>query len=161
MAHPPSSTCDSHRNENLRPVVVCDAGQWLRRMRLQTLTLTKLLQMPVGDEVVLFEFDGPPLVAGAAAGVGRARIERRSNDEWRFDALWTLGVGNAHRRGTIYAVGEFTIVGPRMLSWETRSGEAMCRFRRIVRLNAWLAGTSCVAGRLHDAACTAPPSEQQ
>lgn len=127
--------CRQHGAEALCPIVVCHADQWQRRMRLPAHMLTMLMRMAPGDEVVLFEYDG-------SAGVCRARIERRRDGQCRFDALWTLGIGNARRRATIYAVGEFTIVGPRLLSWEARSGEAMGRFRRIVRLGAFLARTA-------------------
>lgn len=124
--------------EILRPLAVCDAGQWLRRMRLTGTVLTRLLEMAVGDELVLFEFSGPPLAASGPVGIGRARIERRQAGQWRFDALWTLSIGHACPRGSIYAVGEFAIHGPCMLSWDAQTGEAMRRFQRIVRLGTRL-----------------------
>lgn len=124
-----------HGAETLCPIVVCHADQWLRRMRLPAHMLAMLMRMAPGDEVVLFEYDG-------SAGVCRARIERHREGQCRFDALWTWGMGNARRRAPINAVGEFTIVGPRLLSWEACSGEAMGRFRRIVRLGACLARTA-------------------
>ena len=141
MASPLWNLGRQHGAETLRPIVVCHADQWLRRMRLPVQTLTTLMKMDAGEELVLFEFDGPALLASGHAGVCRARIERRRDGQCRFDALWTLGIGNTRRR-TIYAVGEFTIVGSRLLSWEARSGEAMERFRRIVRLGACLARTA-------------------
>lgn len=142
MASPLWNLGRQHGAETLRPIVVCHADQWLRCMRLPVQTLTTLMKMNAGEELVLFEFDGPALLAGGHVGVCRARIERRRDGQCRFDALWTLSIGNTRRRATICAVGEFTIVGSRLLSWEARSGEAMERFRRIVRLGAWLARTA-------------------
>ena len=138
MASPLWNLGRQHGAETLCPIVVCHEDQWLRRMRLPAHMLTMLMRMAPGEEVSLFEYDG-------TAGVCRARIERRRDGQCRFDALWSLGIGNAgnaRRRATICAVGEFTIVGPRLLSWEARSGEAMGRFRRIVRLGACLARTA-------------------
>ena len=142
MASPLWNLGRQHGAETLCPIVVCHADQWLRRMRLPVHTLTTLMKMNAGEELVLFEFDAPALLAGGHARVCRARIERRRDGQCRFDALWTRGAGNTRGRATIYAVGEFTTVGPRLLSWEARSGEAMERFRRILRLGACLSRTA-------------------
>lgn len=138
MTYPQASSCERYQAEPLCPIVVCDAGRWLRPMRLPGDAVTDLLRMPVGDAMVLFEFDGLPLSSDNVEGVARARIERREYGVWRFDALWTFGVGNASRRGSIYAVGEFSIHSPSMLSWDVRNGQAMRRLLRIVRLDTWL-----------------------
>ncbi|KVL70366.1 hypothetical protein [Burkholderia ubonensis] len=73
-------------------IVASDAGSRLRRTGLPAEALAILLQMAAGDETVLFEYDGPALVlvAGGMLGVGRARIVRRCDGQWRVDALWTL-----------------------------------------------------------------------
>lgn len=110
-----SNLCRQHGAETLRPIVVCHADQWLRRMRLPVQTLTTLMKLDAGEELVLFEFDAPALLAGGHAGACRARIERRRDGLCRFDGLCTRGIGNARRRATICAVGEFTIVGPRKI----------------------------------------------
>lgn len=120
--------------------IVRDADPWLRRLGLPYYTLSILLEMRVGDEVVLFDYDGPPIVPGATVrGRGVARIERCRDGQWRYDALWMLGIGKLYQRGTIWTFGAFKVQKFRRLSWEVKDAEAMRVFEHVLRLSSRLA----------------------
>lgn len=126
------NSCGECPADDLRPLVVCDAGHWLRRMRLPADTLTVLLQMATGDDVVLFEFDGPALISGGSVGVGRARILCASNEQ--LDAARTGGW--VSKLGTFHAGDDERAFNP---------GDA-----NVIRVGKKLAGRSLDA-IVHDA----------
>ncbi|WP_321874500.1 hypothetical protein [Burkholderia ubonensis] len=127
--------------------IVCDADPWLRRLGLPYYTLAILRDMRVGDEVVLFDYEGPCIVPGGDTPGRVAAMVERVKGEWRFEALWMVGIGkNDKRRGTIWTFGRFKVEKSRRLSWPEKDMAAMRSFERIVRLSNRLAKMARAAG---------------
>ncbi|MBN3780472.1 hypothetical protein G3O06_23445 [Burkholderia sp. Ac-20345] len=127
--------------------ITVDADPWLRRLGLPYYTLAILRDMRIDDEVVLFDYDGPCIVPGGDTPGRVAALVERVKGQWRYEALWMIGVGKCNmRRGTIWTFGTFKVEKGRRLSWPEKDMAAMRLFERVVRLSNRLARMARASG---------------
>lgn len=95
------------------PPLLVDANLWLRRFRLPYWTLASLRKMPIGDVLLLTEFQAPGLVQGTGlAGVSVTRYR----GYFQLEVVWTAHLGkNARRREHVWWSMEFKLRPGRQL----------------------------------------------
>jgi hypothetical protein len=133
--------------------MIVDGDQLLRDLRLPYYTIAILRNMKVGDRFELFDVCGPSMFEGGDPSSASAGIERVKGGH-NLSALWMLHIGNARRRGHLWASGvKLKLLAGRRFEILTESdaGEAKATLQSFVcicRLAHRLAAMATAAGDL-------------
>jgi hypothetical protein len=136
-----------------------DADWLLRKLRLPYYTVAKLRQMKLGEQLVLFNVLGPPMMNDAVPSQARA-VLTRVRGGINFGAVWNLHIGKASKRGHMYCLGTVFKLHPlRQISIVTE-GDSFKLFIKIFRLMHRLSAMAQAKGFNKDAVWLKPSTLQ-